>query len=80
MAKSGFAKEELKGFADRLFKIDEEKERLGNDRREVLVEVKGAGLDTKTLNKVVARMRLDRSERQEADAIQDMYESSLGMK
>ena len=80
MAKSGFAKEALKSYVDRLLKIDEEREALADDRKEIKSEAKGAGFDGKTLETVVKRARMDKADRMEADAMLDLYESALGMR
>lgn len=80
MAKSGFAKEQLKTFTDRLLRLDEEIDALKADRKEVKKEAKGNGFDTKVMELVVKRLKMDKADRQEADAVQDLYESALGMR
>jgi uncharacterized protein (UPF0335 family) len=78
--KEGFAKDRLVNFVQRLSKLDDEKEALSDDRREVLTEAKGEGFDTKTLNLEVKRFRMDKADRKEADAMQDLYDTALGFK
>jgi uncharacterized protein (UPF0335 family) len=79
MAKSGFAKEHLKSFIERIEKLEEEKSALAADIREVYTEAKGTGFDTKIMRKVVALRKLDTADRQEQDAVLDLYLSALGM-
>jgi uncharacterized protein (UPF0335 family) len=80
MAKSGFAKEHLKSFIERIERLEEEKAALAADIREVYSEAKGTGFDTKIMRQVVRLRKLDTADRQEQDAILDLYLSALGMK
>ena len=80
MAKSGFAKEHLKSFIERIERLEEEKAALAADIREVYSEAKGQGFDTKIMRKVVGLRKLDTADRQEQDAILDLYMSALGMR
>jgi len=80
MAKSGFAKDHLKSFVERVERLEEEKAALAADIREVYAEAKGQGFDTKIMRKVVSLRKLDKSERQEQEAIMDLYLSALGMR
>ncbi|HEX3675382.1 MAG TPA: DUF2312 domain-containing protein [Rhizomicrobium sp.] len=80
MAKSGFAKEHLKSFIERVERLEEERSALTADIREVYSEAKGQGFDTKIMRQVVRLRKLDTADRQEQDAILDLYMSALGMK
>ncbi|HEY2069136.1 MAG: DUF2312 domain-containing protein [Rhizomicrobium sp.] len=80
MAKSGFAKDRLKSFIERVERLEEEKAALTADIREVYSEAKGEGFDTKIMRQVVRLRKLDTAERQEQDAILDLYLSALGMR
>jgi uncharacterized protein (UPF0335 family) len=79
VAKSGFAKDRLKSFIERVERLEEEKAALSADIREVYSEAKGEGFDTKIMRKVIGLRKLDTAERQEQDAILDLYLSALGM-
>jgi uncharacterized protein (UPF0335 family) len=80
VAKSGFAKEHLKSFIERIERLEEEKAALAADIREVYSEAKGTGFDVKIMRQVVRLRKLDTADRQEQDAILDLYLSALGMK
>lgn len=80
MAKSGFAKEQLRSLIERVERLEEEKAALTADIREVYSEAKGLGFDTKIMRQVVRLRRLDRADRQEQEAILDLYLSALGMR
>jgi uncharacterized protein (UPF0335 family) len=80
VAKSGFAKDHLKSFIERIERLEEEKAALAADIREVYSEAKGTGFDVKIMRQVVRLRKLDTADRQEQDAILDLYLSALGMK
>lgn len=79
MAKSGFAKDALKSFIDRIERLETEKSALGADIKEVYSEAKGSGFDTKIMRKVIAMRKLDKADFQEEMAVLDLYLSALGM-
>src|SRR5665213_2671240 len=78
MAKSGFAKEHLKSFVDRIERLEEERSALTADIREVYSEAKGTGFDTKIMRQVVRMRKLDKADFQEQEAILDLYLNALG--
>jgi uncharacterized protein (UPF0335 family) len=80
MAKSGFAKEHLKSFIERIERLEEEKAALTADIREVYAESKGQGFDTKIMRQVIRLRKLDRADRQEQEAMLDLYLGALGMR
>lgn len=77
--KSVFASGQLRSFVERIERLEEEKASLGKDITEVYNEAKGMGFDTKIMREVVKLRKLDKAERQERDAILDLYKSALGM-
>ena len=79
MAKTGFAKEHLKSFIERIERLEEEKAALAADIREVYSEAKGTGFDVKIMRQVVRLRKMDPADRQEQDAVLDLYLSALGM-
>ena len=79
MAKSGFAKEYLKNFITRIERLEEEKAALAADIREVYSEAKGTGFDPKIMRQVVRLRKLDTADRQEQDAVLDLYLGAMGM-
>lgn len=80
MAASGFAKEHLVTLISRVTRLEDEKDALGEDIKEVYAEAKGQGFDTKILRETVRRNRMDKAERQEHDALQELYESAANMR
>ena len=80
MAKAGFAKEHLRSFVDRIERLNEEREALSADIREVFAEAKGTGFDVKILRQVVRLRKMDKADFQEQEAILDLYLNALGMR
>jgi uncharacterized protein (UPF0335 family) len=80
MAKSGFAKEHLRSFIERIERLEEEKKALADDIKEVYSEAKGTGFDTKIMRQVVRLRKMESADRQEQEAVLDLYLSALGMK
>jgi len=79
MAKANFAKDQLKSLIERVERLEEEKAALGNDLKEVYAEAKGNGFDTKIMRQVVRIRKMESHEREERDALLDLYLSALGM-
>lgn len=77
--KGGIAGEQLKSIIQRIERLEEEKAALAADIREVYAEAKGNGFDPKILRQVIRLRRLDATERQEQDAVLDLYLHALGM-
>jgi uncharacterized protein (UPF0335 family) len=80
MAKSGFAAGQLRSLIERIERLEEEKAALTSDIREVYAEAKGNGFDTKIMRQVVRMRKLDKADRQEMEAVLDLYLSALGMR
>lgn len=80
MAKSGFVKDRLKSFIERVERLEEERAALSADIREVYSEAKGEGFDTRTMRQVVRMRKLDKAQFQEREAMLDLYLSALGMR
>ena len=79
MAKSGFAKEHLRSFIERIERLEEEKKALAGDIRDKYLEAKAIGFDVKALRKIVSLRKKSKTDRQEEDAILAVYMHALGM-
>jgi uncharacterized protein (UPF0335 family) len=64
---------------ERIERLEEEKAAIANDIKEVYAEAKGNGFDTKTLRQVVRLRKQDKAERQEQEAVLELYMHALGM-
>ena len=72
------AAERLKGFIERVERVEEDLDGLKEDRKEIYSEAKGEGYDTKVVRKIVRLRKMDRARRQEEQAILDLYLSAIG--
>lgn len=79
MAKSGFAAKQLLSLVQRIERLESEKADLTKDISEVYAEAKGQGFDVKIMRQVVRLRKLDTADRQEQEAVLDLYKSALGM-
>ena len=72
-AKTNFAQGQLRSFIERIERLEEEKKAIAADIKEVYAEAKGTGFDVKIMRKVVSLRKKDAAERQEEEAILDLY-------
>lgn len=68
----------LRTIIERLERLEEDKQAVMTDMKEVFAEAKGEGYDVKVLRKVLRTRKIDKAKRQEEDAILDLYLSALG--
>ena len=73
------AREQLRSVVERIERLEEEKKAIADDIRDVYAEAKANGFDTKILRQVVSLRKQDLTERQEQDAVRDLYLQALGM-
>jgi|TARA_B110000881_G_C18384784_1_gene417973 uncharacterized protein (UPF0335 family) len=75
----GIASDRLRTIIERIERLEEEKAALAEDIREVFSEAKSAGFDVKILRQVIRLRKLESSDRQEQEAILDLYKRALDM-
>jgi len=68
----------LRSIIERLERLDDDKQAVMVDMKEVFAEAKGEGYDVKVLRKVLRIRKQDKAKRQEEEAILDLYLSNLG--
>jgi uncharacterized protein (UPF0335 family) len=79
-ADTGIARDQLRALIERIERLEEERQALSEDVKEVYAEAKANGFDTKTLRQVVRLRKQDVAERQEQEALLDLYLHALGMR
>ena len=77
--KTSFAQGQLRSLVERIERLEEEKKAIAGDIKEVYGEAKAHGFDTKILRKVIGVRKRDRHEREEEEAMLDLYLSALGV-
>lgn len=70
---------QLRSIVERVERLEEDKAAIAADIKEVYAEAKGNGFDTKALRAIVRMRKQDSAERQEQEAIVDLYKSAMGM-
>ncbi|QKD01307.1 DUF2312 domain-containing protein [Mesorhizobium loti] len=70
---------QLRALIERIERLEEEKKTIADDIKEVFAEAKGTGFDTKAIRTIIRLRKKDQAERQEEDAILDLYMAALGM-
>lgn len=73
------AGDQLKSLIERIERLEEEKAGIAEDIKEVFAEAKANGFDTKVMKKLIAMRKKDYAERQEEEAILELYMQALGM-
>lgn len=76
---NGVARDQLRSFVERIERLEEEKKTISDDIKDVYGEAKGTGYDAKVMRKIIALRKQDQAERQEQEAILDLYMQALGM-
>ena len=73
------ARDQLKSIVERIERMEDEKKEISDDIRDVYKEAKSNGFDVKVLRQVVSLRKKDLTERQEEEAVRDLYLVALGM-
>jgi uncharacterized protein (UPF0335 family) len=73
------AGERLRSFITRIERLDEEKQTIAGDIREVFAEAKSSGFDPKIMRQVLRLRKMETAERQEQEALLETYLAALGM-
>ena len=79
MADTTVAREQLKSIIERVERLEEEKQAIAGDIRDIYAEAKANGYDAKTLRKVVRLRKQDSDQREEEEAMLALYLHALGM-
>lgn len=68
---------QLRAFIERIERVEEEIKTLNGDKSEIYKELRGCGFDVKAVRQCVAARKLDSVEREERNAIFDLYWAAL---
>ncbi len=75
----GIAGDRLKSLIERIERLEQEKQALAADIKEVYAEAKGCGFDIKIMRQIVRIRRRDQDELDEEETLLDVYKRALGM-
>mgnify|MGYP000446910785 CR=1 FL=1 len=66
-------RDRLRNFIERVERVEEERKALTTDIADILKQAKGEGFDPKVMRQVLKLRKLSAAERQEADALLEVY-------
>jgi uncharacterized protein (UPF0335 family) len=70
---------QLKSIVERIERLEEEKQGLAGDLKDVYSEAKSNGFDVRALRSLIRLRKLDPTVRQERDSILETYLAAMGM-
>jgi len=73
------AADQLRTIIERIERLEEEKKEVAEQIKEVYAEAKANGFDARTLRRIVGLRKKPTEEREEEEALLDLYLSALGM-
>jgi uncharacterized protein (UPF0335 family) len=79
MAEAAVSNDQLRLFMERIERLDEEKKGIADDIRDVFSEAKSQGYDTKIMRQILKLRKMEPHDRQEMEALLDVYKSALGL-
>jgi uncharacterized protein (UPF0335 family) len=77
-SKGGNSGAALKGFIERIENLNEEKQAISADVRDVFAEAKGNGFEPKIMRIILRRRAMNRAAREEQDALVATYAHAIG--
>ncbi|SEI69218.1 Uncharacterized conserved protein, UPF0335 family [Sphingobium sp. AP50] len=79
MSEGDIAADQLRLMIERIERLEEEKKGIGDDIKDVYLEGKATGYDTKIMREIIRLRKMQPHDRQERDAILQTYLAALGM-
>ena len=76
---NGDADDRLRLLIERIERLEEEKQGIADDVKDVYLEAKSVGYDVKIMRKVVALRKMSADDRREMETILDLYKRALGL-
>ena len=75
----GIAADQLTSYIERIERLEEEKQALADDIKDVFAEAKGTGFDVKTMRQILKLRKLDKDDLQEQEHLLDLYKRAIGL-
>lgn len=79
MDDSAIAADQLRLLIERIERLEEEKKGIADDIKDVYGEAKATGFDVKTMRSIVRLRKMEKHDREEAEALLDTYKAALGL-
>ena len=71
--------EQLRLLIERIERLEEEKQGIADDIKDVYGEAKSTGFDTKTMRAIIRLRKMEKHHRDEAEMLLDTYKQALGL-
>ena len=71
---------QLRAFIERIERLEEEKKTISDDIKQIYSEAQNSGFDTKAMRTIIRLRQKEDGERQEEEAMIDLYKDALGMR
>lgn len=71
--------DQLRLFIERIERLEEEKKGIADDIKDVYNEAKSTGFDAKTMRSIVRLRKMEKHDRDEAEALLETYKAALGI-
>ncbi|MEL6376259.1 MAG: DUF2312 domain-containing protein [Pseudomonadota bacterium] len=71
--------DELRQFIERFERLEQEKQDVAEQQKEVMAEAKARGYDTKVMRRLISLRRRDKDDVAEEEAVLELYKEALGM-
>ena len=79
MSEGNVAADQLRLFIERIERLEEEKKGIGDDIKDVYLEAKATGYDSKIMRQIIRLRKMPVHDRQEMEAILQTYLAALGI-
>lgn len=79
MAGGTISAEQLRLFIERIERLNEEKQGVADDIKDVFSEAKGQGYDVKIMRQIIKLRQMERDARMEQEALLETYKAALGL-
>jgi uncharacterized protein (UPF0335 family) len=73
------AQKQLRQFVEQIERLEEDKKALAEDLRDKFAEAKALGFDVKALRQIIRLRKKSKADRQEEEALLEVYMHALGM-
>ncbi|MGF1561747.1 MAG: DUF2312 domain-containing protein [Geminicoccaceae bacterium] len=75
----GVSADQLRSFVERIERLEDEKQEVQEQIKDVYAEAKGEGFDVKIMRSVIRLRKMKPHDRSEQEELLDLYKSALGM-
>jgi uncharacterized protein (UPF0335 family) len=75
----GVEGQRLKSFLERIERLNEERQGISDDIKEIYAEAKAVGFDAPTIRKLISERKKPKEKRQEQMELFELYAAAIGM-